>query len=118
MNITGDATETQIKLSVDFTRKITTYTFYTYSDIISYLGGIKSAITPIFGLMVPLIILSYLFELSSIIQESYTISYRKELEKSIKFINNMQPSGEQQELDDLQNQSVVDAIKYLNLELN
>ena len=72
-----------INLNVDFNRKIIILTYYNYADLISYLGGVKSAIMPAFNLVVPLVILYYLLSLTGIIQQTYTFKYKKIIEESV-----------------------------------
>ena len=43
------------------------YTYLAYKDVISYLGGIKSAFTPFFDLIAPFVILMFLYKLAAII---------------------------------------------------
>ena len=78
-----------MKLKIDFTQTIETYHYYVYADVVSYLGGIKSAIMPVFGLVLPLVVLNFLYGLSPIIQETYTIKYCDELKSSIDFLSKM-----------------------------
>jgi hypothetical protein len=63
---TGDSS-TNIALKIDFKRIIVTYTYLSYSDIISYLGGLKSALMPLFDIITPIIILVFLLGVAGIL---------------------------------------------------
>jgi len=71
-------------LKINFIRDIVTYKYVVYSDIISHLGGLKSAIMPVFGIITPLVMLAFLYSIASILQESYTFQYLDELQKTVK----------------------------------
>ena len=63
-----------------------------YDDIISHLGGIKSAITPLLAFLTPLLVMYFLVKLSEIIREAYVKEYIKELENTIALFTGMLPS--------------------------
>ena len=56
---------------------MTTFKYMGYGDLISYLGGIKSALTPVFDILAPLVALYFLLILSGIIQDSYKHEYKE-----------------------------------------
>jgi hypothetical protein len=65
-SVDGDSSFS-IGLNVDFNQQIIILTYFNYGDLVSYLGGIKSAIMPVFDLIVPIVILAFLMSLTSII---------------------------------------------------
>ena len=74
-----------MKLNVDFARTVQIYNQVMASDIISEIGGLKSAIDPMFGLAVPLLILYWLVGFARIIQIQQKENYRQILMKMINY---------------------------------
>ena len=68
-----------MSLTIDYTREIVEYEYKGYGDIISSLGGLKSAIGPLFGILNPILALVFLLMLSSILREDYKKQYQNEL---------------------------------------
>ena len=66
-DIDAENSNFSVNFNVDFNRQIIILTYFNYGDLVSYLGGIKSAIMPAFGLIVPIVMLSFLVSLVSII---------------------------------------------------
>ena len=64
-----------ISLSVNFEREVVTFTFKSYDDILTKLGGLKASLSPILSFITPLIMLNFLISLSGVIQEIYTKKY-------------------------------------------
>jgi hypothetical protein len=95
----GGSSDFEFRLDPDFNQEIVIYTFVTYGDIISYLGGLKSAVGPVFEITTPLAILYFLFMLSAIIQQSYTLQYRDQLEQSVEVLHQALPIGDQSQFD-------------------
>ena len=52
---------------------------------------------PVFGLILPMVVLSFLYDLSAIIQETYTVRYCDELQNTIELLSKM--LNEEQKLD-------------------
>ena len=48
-------------------------------DILSIIGGLNASIAPIFGMLTPIFIINYLYQLSKILISKYEDSYREEL---------------------------------------
>ena len=48
----------------------------TYADMIAKLGGFKSAISPVLGLMGPLMAILFLMELSNILKQKNKDEYK------------------------------------------
>jgi hypothetical protein len=64
--------------------KIETYLYITYSDMVAKIGGLKSAISPIFGLIIPLLAIGFMIELSKIMKAKSKNYYKEELIAFIK----------------------------------
>jgi hypothetical protein len=71
-------------LNINSERAVVIYSYIRYGDIISKLGGLKAALTPIIGILTPLMMLYFLLLLAGIIQETDAIQYRDELLKAVK----------------------------------
>jgi hypothetical protein len=56
-----------------------------YGDIFAKLGGLKSALGPVFNIVVPMTIFWFLWTLVKIIKASYKKQYLNELENTVKF---------------------------------
>lgn len=74
-----------MKLNIDFARSVQIYSYIIPSDIISEIGGLKSAIDPIFGLAIPILILNWLIGFARIIQVQHKQNYILMLIKIIRF---------------------------------
>ena len=72
-----------VRLTPNFKREITLYKYVSYGDMVSHLGGLKSAITPLFDILTPTVMLMFLWGIVSIIQEIYTKNYKNQIIKSI-----------------------------------
>jgi hypothetical protein len=78
-----------IFLHIDWTRVVITYTYKSYSDLISKLGGYKGFLGPVLEIFFPLSSLYFLVELGRIIIDKYKESYKSELMKTIKIYYEM-----------------------------
>lgn len=63
-------------VDINFWRQIVIVENKTYSDILSAIGGIKSAIHPLFSILTPFAVLIFLYQLAGIIREHNIIHYR------------------------------------------
>ena len=78
-----------IFLQIDFTRLVVTYNYKSYSDLISKLGGLKSFIQPLFGIIGLLSSLHFLVEFGKIIIDQYKLKYKTELIKTVQIYYEM-----------------------------
>ena len=78
-----------IFLHIDWTRVVVTYTYKSYSDLISKLGGYKGFLSPVIEIFFPLSSLYFLVELGRIIVDKYKESYKSELIKTIEIYYDM-----------------------------
>ena len=60
-----------IKLNVDMTRQVEVYKYFGYGDIVSKLGGLKAAISPVLFGASSIFMLAFLYRLSGIIKNKY-----------------------------------------------
>ena len=78
----ADMRNLTINLLVNYDLEIITYKYVSTSDIISRLGGYKSAIEPILMFFYPMVILQFLIAISFVIIKIYKDRYLQELEQS------------------------------------
>ena len=91
--LTFDIRDLIIPFNIDYNRRVETYMYITYSDMIAKIGGIKSAISPIFNLMIPFLAICFLIQLSKIIKVKSKNYYKEELIAFIKtYINKVDVS--------------------------
>lgn len=76
------------KFKIDYTQQINEYHFVGYGDIFAKLGGLKSALGPVFDIVVPCTIFNFLWMLVAIIKNKYKQEYILELEKTVKLYFN------------------------------
>ena len=57
----------------------TEYSYYSYNDLISSLGGIKSAAEPLFEIFTPALIIIFFFKLTNFIKIKAKQDYIKQL---------------------------------------
>ena len=55
-------------------------------DVISAIGGVNAAISPILNKLAPLFVIYFLLALSTIIKGKYLDEYRDELSKVVEFV--------------------------------
>lgn len=58
-----------VNLEFDFTHKRYTISYVTWSDVLSKIGGLRSVILPFIEFFIPLLMLLFLVELITIVQE-------------------------------------------------
>ena len=58
---------TSFPLDINYDREIYTYDYKTIGDIISYIGGIKGALSPLFNILNPILALIFLLSLAGIL---------------------------------------------------
>ena len=63
----------------DFVQKYYEIYFFGYMDILSIIGGLNASIAPILGMLSPIFIINYLYQLSKIILGKYERQYHAEL---------------------------------------
>jgi hypothetical protein len=66
-------------LIIDWDREIITYVYFGYRDLISQLGGMKSAYTIVFQIPLPFFMLAFLISLADIIQQQFRTEYKSYL---------------------------------------
>jgi hypothetical protein len=59
--------------------------YYNFANLLSKIGGYKAALTPIWNLFTPLLIIGFLIQLARIIRDNYKESYTMELGSSLKY---------------------------------
>ena len=68
MRDTYNSSTQVINLAFDFTHRRYTFYYFTFSDVISKMGGLRSVILPVFDFVIPLLVLYFLVELITIVQ--------------------------------------------------
>ena len=68
---------------MDFTQRKYFWSFFTFMDVVSAIGGVNAAFTPILKKIAPWYMLYFLYALASILKDKYLEEYRKELEKVV-----------------------------------
>ena len=61
--------------------RVFTYNYYTFSDILSRIGGLQGSIMPLLAQIAPLFVLYFLYKLSEIIKQKLAESYLKDAAK-------------------------------------
>jgi hypothetical protein len=63
--------ETAVISNIDFeyTERVYNIHFYTFSDMLAQIGGLRSSLGPILGLVVPFFTMSFLHTLAGLIQK-------------------------------------------------
>ena len=67
-----------MQLNFDFTQRVFTYNYYTFSDILSRIGGLQGSIMPLLAQIAPLFVLYFLYKLCKIIKQKLYESFEKE----------------------------------------
>ena len=70
---------TQINLHINFNRETAIFNYFGYKDLISELGGMRSAFNIVFKIPIPFFTLVFLISLSGIIQDFQKNQHRNEL---------------------------------------
>ena len=73
-----------IILQINYHREIIILKFIDSMDVVSKLGGYKSAFEPIFMYFFPIIILHFLINYSNVIRSIYIDKYKSELERTLR----------------------------------
>ena len=60
-----------VMIDHDFVQKYYEIYFFGYMDILSIIGGLNASIAPILGMLSPIFIINYLYQLSKIILGKY-----------------------------------------------
>ena len=71
----------KIMLDHDFTEKYFEIFYFGYMDILASIGGINASIKPLIGIVGPIFILNFMYQLAKIIHEKYEDQYHEELVK-------------------------------------
>mgnify|MGYP000020220312 CR=1 FL=1 len=79
----GDSLTISFPLAINPDLKTTITSYYHISDIITALGGIKSAFSVPLIFIFPLTVLYFLYSLAGIIKETYTTTYKNQLMLSL-----------------------------------
>lgn len=58
-----------MNLAFDFTHRRYTISYITWGDVLSKIGGLRSAILPFIDFFIPLLVLHFLVQLMSIVKE-------------------------------------------------
>ena len=70
---------------MDFTERIYVYHYVSLGDIFASLGGLKSSFATIFEYVTPIFILSFMYQLSTVVQDYASKNFRDELIDVLKF---------------------------------
>lgn len=73
-----DSSTITVNLEFDFTERVFTLFYFSLSDILSIIGGLKASISPLLSSLTPLFILIFLIKLSYIIREKMEQNYKEE----------------------------------------
>ena len=79
-----DHRDLHIPFNINYQSTVETYIFITYSDMIAKFGGLKSALTPVVNLMLPVLAVCYLVQISKMIKQKSKNKYKDELIEFIK----------------------------------
>ena len=73
---------------MDFTERIYIYHYISLGDIFASLGGLKSSFGTIFEYITPIFIISFMYQLSTVVQDYASRNFRDELIDALKFSRN------------------------------
>ena len=65
---------------MDFTQRKYYWSYYTILDVVSAIGGVNAAFTPLLKKVAPWFMLYFLFALARILKDKYLEDYRRELQ--------------------------------------
>ena len=68
-----------MNIDFDFTERVYNIHFYGVMDILSRLGGLRASLLPIFGLLAPLFVTSFLYQLAKVSQTNVEERRLKEI---------------------------------------
>jgi|TARA_B110000285_G_scaffold198633_1_gene231224 hypothetical protein len=74
-----NSSNVHIPLKMDFTQRKYFWSYYTILDVVSAIGGVNAAFSPLLKRLAPWFMLYFLYALACIIKEKYLKEYRNEL---------------------------------------
>ena len=80
-----NSSNVHIPLKADFTQRKYYWSYFTFLDVVSAIGGVNAAISPILNKFAPLFMLYFMYALASIIKANYLKEYRNELTTVVKY---------------------------------
>ena len=83
--LTFNSSNVHIPFKLDFTERKYYWTYFTFLDIISAIGGINAAFTPLLKKIAPWFMIAFLYALANIIKGKYLEDYRKELQSVVQY---------------------------------
>ena len=76
-----DLTSIPITIDFDFTQRYYKIQYYAIVDMMQALGGLRASFTPILSYLLPLLALSFFYQMSAIIHDNYNSKTTKEFEE-------------------------------------
>ncbi len=62
---------------------------YPFAIMVTALGGLKAALSPLFSILAPIIVLYFFFSIAGIIKETYNADYKSQLLQTLRTHNSL-----------------------------
>lgn len=91
-----NSSDVHIPFKLDFTQRKYFWSYFHIMDVVSAIGGVNAAFTPLAKKLAPWFMIYFLYALAKIIKNKYLQEYRNELQSVVKYaLNQLKMMSEQ-----------------------